>query len=144
MVRCFFMAVLLGVTITATQGCFIGQSCRTERIIYTGTKSGTLIHKASGPSGSSGGIQQMQGPFDTGASGGLSGHASCSSPLEEDEAGWKALAWLDVDGDEVEACSKDLSSPDCAPDAHDPRGETTFTQGATGLTTYRVELHERE
>ena len=144
MVRCFFMAVLLGVTAAVSQGC-LGESCLTDRIVYSGTKSGILIHRASGPSGLSGGISpRVQGPFDTGASGGLSGAGSCSSPQDADEPGWKAIAWLDVDGEEVEACGKDLSSPECAPDAHDPLGETEFTRGAEGLTTYRVELHDRE
>lgn len=143
MTRCFLGAVLLGALAIPTQGCFVGESCLTGRVVYTGTKSGVLIHRSTGPSGLSGRMsERMQGPFDTGDSQ-PSGSASCGSRLEEDEPGWKAIAWLDVEGDEVEACARDLASPECAPDADDPVGETEFTLGATGLTTWRVELHER-
>ena len=136
-----FGFVALCVAVTGCSGA--DDACVETEPAYAGTKAGTLIVVGRGPSGSFVSAQPgIQGPFDLQST--LSGSQTCSSATPEDESGWEVVAWLDVDGDEQQACAVvgELPGLDCAPDAADPVVRRSFVMPASGTLQLQLELQD--
>ena len=141
-VKMFGLVTLCAAT---AAGCGREDACEELEPLYRGAQRGTLIIMTTDPLGNRSGTveAEVQGPFDRRDP--YSGSVACSSPRQEDEPGWQVVAWLDVDGDEQQACSAPFPAqpgPDCAPDPQDPVVRRDYVSPASGTLLLQLELQD--
>jgi hypothetical protein len=110
-----------------------GETCREVEVAYAGAAKGALLVKERGMSGS--GLSYAPDSGRGLASAALNrpgGSSACSKGGPALDEIFEVTAWIDLAGDEREACGigagptlERVDDPGCAPDAEDPVGRTS-------------------